>query len=106
MDESKQYWEKYYSGTAEQIEYKKFYSYSDRCRYYLPAKKVKASIKTLLGNITEVPPALLSQFFPVQYRRYMEGKLCNDSLSLLYDHIGEICSDYAFACGYIVESRL
>ena len=100
MDKSKQHWEKYYTGTAEEVEYKKLYSYSDRCRYYLPEKKVQAAIELLLKNIPVIPPALLSQFFPAQYRRYMEGKLHSDPLSVLCDRIGDTCADYAKACGY------
>ena len=99
MNKSKKYWEKYYTGTAEEIEYKKLYSYSDRCRYYLPEKKVQEAIESLFNNVPLVPPALLSQFFPVQYRRYMAGKLRSDPLSLVCDHIGELCDDYAMACG-------
>jgi D-tagatose-1,6-bisphosphate aldolase subunit GatZ/KbaZ len=99
MNNSKLYWEKYYSGTAEEIEYKKLYSYSDRCRYYLPAKNVQDAIEKLFINLPEVPPALLSQFFPLQYRKYMAGKLRNDPLSLLCDRIGDLCDDYARAIG-------
>ena len=101
MNKSKQYWEKYYLGTADEVEYKKLFSYSDRCRYYLPAKTVQDAIEKLLSNVREVPPALLSQLLPAQYRRYMSGTLRNDPLSLLYDRVGDICSDYAFACGYV-----
>jgi len=102
MNSSKKYWEKYYSGSAEEIEYKKLYSYSDRCRYYLPAEKVQKSLELLLNKIPAVPPALLSQYFPAQFHRYMEGKLTNDPLSVIYDRIGDVCSDYAAACGFIV----
>jgi D-tagatose-1,6-bisphosphate aldolase subunit GatZ/KbaZ len=101
MSSSKQYWEKYYSGTPEEIEYKKLYSYSDRCRYYLPADGVQKSMETLFKNIPAVPPALLSQFLPAQYRRFIAGKLQNDPLSILYDRIADVYSDYAAACGYI-----
>ena len=100
MSKNKIYWEKYYLGTPKEIEYKKLYSYSDRCRYYLPAENVKKAMEKLIANIPELPPALLSQFFPLQYRRYMAGKLSNDPLSIIYDRIGEICNDYALACGY------
>jgi D-tagatose-1,6-bisphosphate aldolase subunit GatZ/KbaZ len=97
MDESRRYWEKYYTGTPEEVEFKKLYSYSDRCRYYLPGKKVQNAVERLLG-IPPVPPALLSQFFPAQYRRFMAGKLRNDPLSLICDRIGDVCNDYACAC--------
>ena len=104
MNNSKQYWEKYYSGTTEEVEYKKLYSFSDRCRYCLPAKKVQEAADLLLQNVPRVPPALLSQFFPLQYRRFMAGKLPNDSLSVLCDRIGDLCGDYASACGYLPQN--
>ena len=118
MNSSKQYWEKYYSGTAEEVEYKKLYSYSDRCRYYLPAKKVQDATQTLFNNLPEVPPALLSQYFPLQYRKVMAGKrqgnaciannvcIASDPLSLLCDRIGNLCDDYAAACGYVKPDPL
>ena len=100
MDKSKKYWEKYYSGTENEIGYKKLFSYSDRCRYYLPVKEVQTAMEALLRNVPHVPPALLSQFFPAQYRRFMAGELSNDPVSLLCDRVGDICDDYAKACGY------
>ena len=102
MNKSKQYWEKYYSGTADEVEFKKLYSFSDRCRYYLPAKGVQEATEKLFKNLPEIPPALLSQFFPLQFRKIMAGKLqgkaCigSDPLSVLCDRIGDLCDDYAF----------
>jgi len=101
MNASKKYWEKYYSGTADEVEYKKLYSFSDRCRYYLPERKVQKAIELLFANVPVIPPALLSQYFPGQYRRYMTGELRNDPLSILCDRIGDTCADYAKACGFI-----
>ena len=101
MNRSKKHWEKYYSGTAEEIEYKKLYSFSDRCRYYLPAQQVQEAIATLVRNLPKVPPALLSQFFPAQYHRYMAARLPGDPLSIIYDRIGDLLDDYAAACAYI-----
>ncbi|MCL2244092.1 MAG: class II D-tagatose-bisphosphate aldolase, non-catalytic subunit [Treponema sp.] len=100
MEKSKQYWEKYYSGSKVEVEYKKFYSYSDRCRYYFPLNNVQDAMQTLFRNLPEVPAALLSQFFPLQYCKYMEGKLINDPISLICDRIGDICNGYAVACGF------
>ncbi|GHU12974.1 hypothetical protein FACS1894161_2320 [Spirochaetia bacterium] len=103
MNRTDHFWKSHYTGTAEQVAYKKSYSYSDRCRYYLPEPEVKAAIHTLLANLPDVPPALISQYFPVQYRRFMRGALKSDASSLLFDRIGEICADYAGACGYTVR---
>ena len=101
MNNSKKHLGKYYFGTTEEIEYKKLYSFSDRLRYYLPEKNVQEAIQRLLNNVMEVPPALLSQFFPLQYRRYMAGNLKNDPLSIIYDRIGDLLDIYAGACGYL-----
>jgi D-tagatose-1,6-bisphosphate aldolase subunit GatZ/KbaZ len=100
MNRSDRYWKTHYTGTPEQIEYKKCYSYSDRCRYYLPERSVQEAINTLIGNLPDIPPALLSQYFPAQYRLFMRGALKNDARSLLYGRIGELCDDYAGACGF------
>jgi D-tagatose-1,6-bisphosphate aldolase subunit GatZ/KbaZ len=101
MNRSDRYWKTYYTGTAEQIEYKKRYSYSDRCRYYLPEDSVQYAMNILLDNLPDIPPALISQYFPIQYRLFMRGVLKSDARSLLYDRIGELCADYARACGYM-----
>jgi D-tagatose-1,6-bisphosphate aldolase subunit GatZ/KbaZ len=101
MDNADSYWKKYYSGSDGEIAYKKLYSYSDRCRYYLPAEKVQNAVETLMANCRSIPPALLSQYFPFQYRRYMAGMLPNDSLSVICDRIGDVCDDYAAACGFL-----
>ena len=99
MDASDKYWKKYYSGTPEEIAYKKLFSYSDRCRYYLPAKAVEAAIDRLLNNTKDVPVGLISQFFPQQYPQVMDGKLASDGLSLVLSRTGVWCDVYAAACG-------
>jgi len=99
MDHSDKYWKKYYTGTPEEIAYKKLFSYSDRCRYYLPAESIENSIAKLLGNLGQVPVALVSQYFPRQYTKIMENKLEGDALSIILDRIGDWCDLYAVACG-------
>ncbi len=99
MDASDKYWKKYYSGTPEEIAYKKLFSYSDRCRYYLPAEAVEKAIARLLENTKDVPVGLISQFFPQQYPQVMDGKLASDGLSLVLSRTGVWCDVYAAACG-------
>jgi D-tagatose-1,6-bisphosphate aldolase subunit GatZ/KbaZ len=105
MFRSDRYWKTHYAGTPEQIEYKKCYSYSDRCRYYLPEAGVRRAIDTLTGNLPDIPPALISQYFPVQYRLFMRGELNNDALSLLYGRLAGLCDIYAAACGLRADFR-
>lgn len=103
MDKYDKYWRKYYSGTQDEINYKKLYSYSDRCRYYLPAEAVEQSIEVLLNNLREIPVALISQYFPRQYIKVMEGELSCDCMSIILDRIGDWCDIYAAACGIKLE---
>jgi D-tagatose-1,6-bisphosphate aldolase subunit GatZ/KbaZ len=100
MNRSDRYWRTHYTGTSEEVEYKKCYSYSDRCRYYLPDAGVQRAINILIANLSDIPPALISQYFPGQYRPVMSGALKPDARSLLYNRIGDLCADYAGACGY------
>lgn len=99
MNASDRYWKKYYFGTEAEIAYKKIYSYSDRCRYYLPAHNVETAVRRLLENTMQVPIALISQFFPQQYVKVQSGLLKDDGLSLLLDRVGGWCGIYAAACG-------
>ncbi len=99
MDADDKYWKKYYQGTEEEVAFKKLYSYSDRCRYYLPASSVTSAIDRLLENTGNVPVALISQYFPRQYERVIRGELGRDGLSIILDRIGDWYDSYATACG-------
>lgn len=100
MNASPRYWESYYAGTEDEINYKKLYSYSDRCRYYLPNERVDAAIKTLLSNLggMELPAALVSQYFHEQYGKVMNGELAGDGMSILLDRVAQPNEEYALAC--------
>ncbi len=97
MDADSRYWKKYYQGTPEEIRYKLLYSYSDRCRYYLPAASVASATERLLANTPHVPRALISQFFPRQYGKVVAGELNDDGLSLALDRICDWIAPYAAA---------
>ena len=99
MNASDIYWKKYYTGTLEEIEYKKLYSYSDRCRYYFPAEPIREASDRLLSNLAGIPVALISQYFPCQYAKVVAGELPGDGESVILDRIGDWCSVYAAACG-------
>lgn len=99
MDGDDKYWKKYYQGTPEEITYKKLYSYSDRCRYYLPARGITKAVDRLLANTTHVPAALISQYFPRQYERVISGVIGDSGMDLVLDRIGNWCDAYAAACG-------
>ncbi len=105
MDSSDRYWKKYYTGTEDEVAYKKIFSYSDRCRYYLPTEAVDQAIYRLLSNTQQVPVGLISQYFPQQYPLVMDGDLGADGLSLVLARVGVWCDIYAAACGVNLRHR-
>ena len=105
MNISDRYWKNYYTGTESEIEFKKLYSYSDRCRYYLPQKSIQDSIDILLKNLTLIPVSLISQYFPRQYTRVMKGQLEATGLSIILDRVCDWCDPYASACGIHINCQ-
>ena len=92
------YYKKYYTGTDAEIELKRKYSFSDRCRYYLPDKDVQKAMETLFENFSNgVPLNLLSQFMPIQYKKVREGTLKNSPQDLVFDRVSNTIDDYLFA---------
>ena len=77
-------WKKHYQGTELEIRLKRKYSFSDRCRYYMPTPAVEAAADRLLTNLRTlgIPLNLLSQFMPIQYTKVREGYLKNDPVEL------------------------
>jgi D-tagatose-1,6-bisphosphate aldolase subunit GatZ/KbaZ len=94
------YWKSYYRGGAVEKRVARKYSPSDRIRYYWPDPEVEAALRRLLGNLERLPlpPALLSQFLPVQHRRLREGKIQHRPVDLIQDRIRETAGEYARAC--------
>ncbi len=92
------YWKKHYAGSEKEIMLKRKYSFSDRCRYYLPDTNVIESRKKMMRHLENgVPLNLLSQFMPVQYVRVREGTLPNRPEDLIIDHIGDTIDEYLYA---------
>lgn len=93
-------WQKYYTGTPTQIKLKRKYSFSDRCRYYLPTPIMEDATAKLILNLSsleEIPLNLLSQYMPLQYTKVREGQLNNDVHSLIIDRIKNTISEYTYA---------
>ena len=98
MQENPVYYQRHYQGTAEEIALKRRYSFSDRCRYYLPQPAVSAALERLLGNFEGgVPLNLLSQFMPIQYKKVRNGLLSNAPRALVMDWVSEAVDDYLYA---------
>ena len=98
MQEQPKYFAKHYHGTAEEIALKRKFSFSDRCRYYLPQPEVTEALGRLMENFADgVPLNLLNQFMPVQYRKVREGSLGTRPKDLVYDWGSETIDDYMYA---------
>jgi len=94
------YWEKYYHDDAHSsAAFKRKYSFSDRCRYYLPEKNVADAIDNLMKNIdgVYVPLSLLEQYLPMQYTHLREGKLSMDAAAIIKDRVKDYIDDYLYA---------
>lgn len=92
-------WQKHYHGDENKQYLARKYSFSDRCRYYIPEANVQAAINTMLDNLStiDIPLTLLSQFMPIQYTKVREGVLVKDAKALLKDRIVNTIDDYLYA---------
>lgn len=93
------YWRKHYQGTEAELRFKRKYSFSDRCRYYMPVPEVEKAIGRLIDNLRThgIPLNLLSQFMPIQYTKVREGELENDPVELIEDRIINTIDEYLYA---------
>ncbi|MDF9838746.1 MULTISPECIES: class II D-tagatose-bisphosphate aldolase, non-catalytic subunit [unclassified Breznakia] len=91
-------WQKYYTGSENEIRIKRKYSFSDRSRYYMQNDKVEASIRVLVENLKDgIPLNLLSQFMPIQYTKVREGLLDNNPEDLIRDRVINTIDEYLYA---------
>jgi D-tagatose-1,6-bisphosphate aldolase subunit GatZ/KbaZ len=93
------YWEKHYHGNDLQLHTKRLFSFSDRCRYYMPTPPVEEAKQRLLDNLntTGIPLNLLSQYMPMQYTKVREGTLKNIPEDLIIDRIINTIDEYLYA---------
>lgn len=94
-------WKNHYHGSEAKQKFARKYSFSDRCRYYLPDPVVQASLQRLLANLRSIPIplSLVSQFMPIQYGKIRNGNLLNDPEAMLTDSIVNVLDAYYSACG-------
>lgn len=92
-------WQKHYHGNEREVAFKRKYSFSDRCRYYLPNEKVQEALHTLIKNIDEghLPLSLLSQYMPMQYTRVRNGEVEFKAEALIIDRIRDCIREYMYA---------
>ncbi len=74
---------------------------SDRIRYYWPHERINKAVEKLIVNLNEkdIPLGMLSQYFPMQYQRVVEGKLTLSAKNIILDKIQDVLRAYAFGCG-------
>ena len=92
-------WKNHYHGNRDKIRLAIKYSFSDRCRYYLPLKEVKDSIDLMMKNLSsiQIPLTLISQYMPIQYIKIRKVLLKNDPESLVKDRVVNCIDDYLYA---------
>jgi D-tagatose-1,6-bisphosphate aldolase subunit GatZ/KbaZ len=97
------YWRSYYRGNEDEVRLARFYSYSDRCRYYWVDATVQEELARLRANLDScvVPATLLSQYLPAQYEAVRDERLCAGYEVLIREHIRDVLRLYAAACGAI-----
>ena len=95
------YWRDYYHGDENQLRISRFYSYSDRCRYYWQQPEINAEIALLVKNLTASSPALtlISQYLPLEYEAIRAGTLQPSPSEIIRHHIEAVLHKYASACG-------
>ncbi|SHJ16596.1 D-tagatose-1,6-bisphosphate aldolase subunit GatZ/KbaZ [Clostridium cavendishii DSM 21758] len=99
MVEEPTHWKQHYHGDAEDIKYAMRYSYSDRCRYYMPTEAVNKAMNILIENLesVEIPLTIIDQYMPMQYKKIREGLIQNKPKELIKDRIGDYIDDYLYA---------
>ena len=98
-----EHWASYYSGDEPTVRLARDFSYSDRVRYYWPRPELTDALERLLANLAErpIPPTLLSQYLPEQYRAWRSGELGEraEPAELIRHAILTTLDPYAAACG-------
>jgi len=104
MIQNPENWKKHYHGDEHMLRLKRKYSFSDRCRYYLPVPEVQDAVKRLIQNLksVEIPLSLISQYMPVQYERIRKGLLAKDPESLAKDRVVNCIDQYLYATQQII----
>ncbi len=94
-----EYWKKHYHGTEDELRLKRKFSYSDRCRYYLPFSAVTESIERMFCNFNEsqIPDTMVSQFMPNQYAKVRSGEISKSPRNLVLAHVEHCLESYVFA---------
>ena len=99
MKRHPKFWEKYYKGSESEKLFDRKFSYSDRIRYYWSNRKVIESLMKLFSNLSvnKIPPALINQYLPNQYKAIRENEIENKPIEIVYHKIKEVLEIYNYA---------
>ncbi|MBS3731745.1 MAG: class II D-tagatose-bisphosphate aldolase, non-catalytic subunit, partial [Desulfobacterales bacterium] len=99
MDDNPGHWRSHHSaGSAS--DWTVLFGYLDRVRYYWARPEVKDALARLLSNLDgRIPPPLISQYLPKQYREVSEGLITPEPARLIRSKIRDALFPYASACG-------
>ncbi|SDL67348.1 class II D-tagatose-bisphosphate aldolase non-catalytic subunit [Halarsenatibacter silvermanii] len=105
MKQNPESWQGYYQGSREEIELACRYSYFDRSRYYLSRPAVKKARERLKKNFDrlDVPPPLLRQYLPEQYRELRRGEYKMKAENLIKSAVFQELKPYLRSTGQLKE---
>lgn len=93
-------WAKYYVGTPDEQRLQRYFSYSDRIRYYWPEPEIAKATEellTLLGN-TPIPETLISQYLRGVYEGVRRDRVTPTAHGLSLAMVDLVLQDYFKAC--------
>lgn len=98
MTEKPKHWEAYYSGSHEEVELLKTFSYSDRIRYYWAEPEVSEALTAMIAVMSRsfLPKTLVSQaFMGLEF-----GEITDGADKLIEEHILRCVTRYFRAAGH------
>ncbi len=99
MCQNPEYWQSHHLNSGRRPDWKVFFSYLDRVRYYWSQDEVQKAVDLMMANLGDAVPApLLSQYLPEQYREVVKGALSPGPGALVDHKIRCWLRPYAEAC--------
>lgn len=99
MRENPEHWIHHYRGGPDARALLRAFSYRDRIRYYWSHPAVGRSLRQLLRNLNRpVPPGLLCQYFPDQWRPAETESMPLEPEALIRNRIRQALAPYSAAC--------
>jgi D-tagatose-1,6-bisphosphate aldolase subunit GatZ/KbaZ len=95
-----EHWQKYYSGSPDELAFKRKFSLSDRIRYYWVQPEVQDSLTRLMKNLSarKLPISLVSQFAPQEKSVLMEQGTALTPENIISARISQVLDAYRIAC--------